>query len=94
MNLPEYEPNTVRFTPQDYLYAKGRNNLAASSGVHVRHWGAVAIALLNVTSKGEVSDAARLVLPIANIPELVNILLGFYAGPLGKLALNPPTTTE
>lgn len=79
----------VRYPADDLNYAKGRNGLVASSGIFVQHWGSenTHIALMNINSKGDVSEAARLVLPVSAIPELSTILLGFYAGPLGKLAL-------
>lgn len=96
MSQPDAEPdpNTVRFSPEVMgnvtLYAKGRNGMLAAHGINVTPWGGpdIAVALFNVTSKGNTSDAARLVLPVTAIPELVEILLRFYAGPLGRQALD------
>jgi hypothetical protein len=99
MNAAERDviPDSVRFAPHDDLWAWGRNGQVASSGIDVCLWGGDrVIALRNINSKGDISDAARLVLPVTAIPELVAILQRIYAGPLGRLALDvtePSITT-
>lgn len=70
------------------LYAMSRNGPVLATGIEARWWGdEQAIALHNINSRGETSVSARLVVPVAAIPELIALLEYFYAGPLGRQAL-------
>lgn len=83
----------VRFPAELKIYAWGRNGAVASAGIEVRTYTydpTPCVELRNITSKGDVSDAARLVIPIAAVPQLIAILQRLSAGPLGRLALDLP----
>lgn len=85
----------VRFAPGDGLYAWGKNGLVNSTGIYLSHHDYNAqphIEMRNINSKGDVSEGARLSLPVTAIPELIAILQRMYAGPLGKLALDMTST--